>query len=103
LFSVAHYGAAKAAVVHYTRYLAQDLGPYGVTANCLCPGVMATGRVAEALIASEDQAAKLREIIALRRIGEVEDCARVVEFLATDLSDYVTGTLIAADGGMRAG
>src|SRR5437016_750999 len=34
----AHYGAAKAAIAHYTRYLAQDLGPYGITANCIAPG-----------------------------------------------------------------
>ena len=34
----AHYGAAKAAIAHYTRYLAQDLGPFGITANCIAPG-----------------------------------------------------------------
>jgi 3-oxoacyl-[acyl-carrier protein] reductase len=101
--SLAHYGATKAAVVHYTRYLAQDLGPFGVTANCLTPGIMATGRIAEALIASEEQARRVCETIALRRVGAVEDCARVVEFLATDLSDYVTGAVIPCDGGMRAG
>jgi 3-oxoacyl-[acyl-carrier protein] reductase len=38
----AHYGAAKAATAHYTRYLAQDLGPFGITANCIAPGVIAT-------------------------------------------------------------
>src|SRR5437660_10852041 len=41
----AHYGAAKAAIAHYTRYLAQDLGPFGITANCVAPGAMSTGRV----------------------------------------------------------
>jgi 3-oxoacyl-[acyl-carrier protein] reductase len=39
--SYAHYGAAKAAIAHYTRYLAQDLGPFGVTVNCIAPGVIA--------------------------------------------------------------
>jgi NAD(P)-dependent dehydrogenase (short-subunit alcohol dehydrogenase family) len=39
----AHYGAAKAAIAHYTRYLAQDLGPFGITANCIAPGVIASG------------------------------------------------------------
>ena len=38
----AHYGAAKAAIAQYTRYLAQDLGPFGITANCIAPGVIAT-------------------------------------------------------------
>jgi 3-oxoacyl-[acyl-carrier protein] reductase len=43
------------------------------------------------------------EQIALRRLGTVEDCAKVVEFLATDLSDYVTGAVIPIDGGLRRG
>src|SRR6516162_3190562 len=41
----AHYGAAKAAIAHYPRYLAQDLGPFGITANCIAPGVIGTGRI----------------------------------------------------------
>jgi 3-oxoacyl-[acyl-carrier protein] reductase len=43
------------------------------------------------------------ELVALRRLGTVEDCAKVVEFLATDLSDYVTGALIPIDGGLVRG
>jgi len=66
----AHYGAAKAAIAHYTRYLARELAPFRITDN-----------------------------IALRRQGTVEDCAKVIEFLCTDLSDYVTGTIIPIDGG----
>jgi 3-oxoacyl-[acyl-carrier protein] reductase len=97
----AHYGAAKAAIAHYTRYLAQDLGPFGITANCIAPGTIGTGRIMQTVIpgsarANRDPAAR----IALKRIGTVEDCARVVEFLVTDLSDYVTGQLIAIDGGL---
>jgi 3-oxoacyl-[acyl-carrier protein] reductase len=97
----AHYGAAKAAIAHYTRYLAQDLGPFGITANCIAPGVIATGRIMTAVIpgsvrANRDPAAR----VALRRSGTVDDCAKVVEFLCTDLSDYVTGTVIPIDGGM---
>jgi 3-oxoacyl-[acyl-carrier protein] reductase len=97
----AHYGAAKAAIAHYTRYLAQDLGPHGITANCIAPGTIATGRIMQTVIpgssgANTDPAAR----VALRRLGTVEDCARVVEFLTTDLSDYVTGTIIPIDGGL---
>lgn len=97
----AHYGAAKAAIAHYTRYLAQELGPFGITANCIAPGSIATGRIMTTVIpgsvrANRDPAAR----IALRRQGTVEDCAKVVEFLCTDLSDYVTGTVIPIDGGM---
>lgn len=100
----AHYGAAKAAIAHYTRYLAQDLGPFGITANCIAPGVIATGRIMATVIpGSSDGNQSRTEKVALRRLGTVEDCARVVEFLATDLSDYVTGALIPIDGGLVRG
>ncbi len=100
----AHYGAAKAAVAHYTRYLAQDLGPFGITANCIAPGVIATGRIMATVIPGSSQSNRDRaELVALRRLGTVEDCARVVEFLATDLSDYVTGAVIRIDGGLVRG
>jgi 3-oxoacyl-[acyl-carrier protein] reductase len=100
----AHYGAAKAAVAHYTRYLAQDLGPYGITANCIAPGVIATGRIMQTVLpGSGDSNRDRSELVALRRLGTVEDCAKVVEFLATDLSDYVTGAVIPIDGGLRRG
>jgi 3-oxoacyl-[acyl-carrier protein] reductase len=97
----AHYGAAKAAIAHYTKYLAQDLGQYGITANCIAPGIIATGRIMASVIpgsarANRDPAAR----VALKRVGTVEDCARVVEFLTTELSDYVTGTVIPIDGGL---
>ena len=100
----AHYGAAKAAIAHYTRYLAQDLGPYGITANCIAPGVIATGRIMATVIPGSVQGNQDRtELVALRRLGTVEDCAKVVEFLATDLSNYVTGAVIPIDGGLVRG
>jgi 3-oxoacyl-[acyl-carrier protein] reductase len=100
----AHYGAAKAAIAHYTRYLAQDLGPFGITANCIAPGVIATGRIMATVIPGSSQSNRDRaELVALRRLGSVEDCAKVVEFLATDLSDYVTGAVIPIDGGLVRG
>jgi len=95
----AHYGAAKAAIAHYTRYLAQELGPYGINANCIAPGVIATGRIMQTVIPGSINSNRDRsEQVALRRFGTVEDCAKVVEFLATDLSDYVTGAVIPIDG-----
>ena len=97
----AHYGAAKAAIAHYTRYLAQDLGPYGITANCIAPGTITTGRiVATVMPGSADANRDRMERVALRRLGTVDDCAKVVEFLVTDLSDYVTGVVIPIDGGL---
>ena len=95
--SAAHYGTAKAGIVMYTRYLAQDLGPLGITANCIAPGYIGTGRLMERFerVGLDEIASR----VALRRLGTVEDCARVVEFLATDLSDYVTGAVVPIDGG----
>ena len=134
--SYAHCGAAKAAIAHYTRYLAQDLGPFGITVNCIAPGVIATRRIMATVIpggqdvtpsptarcthartGGRDRNARRgarvdtsrasnrdrAELVALRRLGTVEDCAKVVEFLATDLSDYVTGAVIPIDGGLVRG
>lgn len=84
------YGTAKAAIIYYTRTLAQELGPYNINVNCIAPGSIRTGRIATP---------RHRDQIPLGRIGTVEDCAKVVEFLATDLSDYVTGMTISVDGG----
>jgi 3-oxoacyl-[acyl-carrier protein] reductase len=93
-----HYGAAKAAVMTYTRYLAQELGPFGINANTIAPGSIATGKIMSTPgVANDDLIPK----IALGRNGTPEDCAKVVEFLCTDLSDYVTGVLIPIDGGLR--
>jgi len=85
------YGLAKAAIIHYTRSLAQELGPYNINVNAIAPGIIRTGRLGDR--------AHLSKHIALRREGTIEDCAKVVEFLVTDLSDYVTGRTIAIDGG----
>lgn len=93
----AHYGANKAAIAHYTRYLAQELGPYNINANCIAPGVIETARIVQ-LVGARADAEPNREI-ALRRNGQPEECAKVVEFLCTDLSDYVTGAVIPIDGG----
>ena len=85
------YGTAKAAIIYYTRSLAQELGPYNINVNCIAPGIIRTGRLGDR--------SHLAEQIPLRREGTIEDCAKVVEFLVTDLSDYVTGKTITIDGG----
>lgn len=85
------YGTAKAAIIHYTRALAQELGPHNINVNAIAPGVIRTGRLGDR--------SHMSKRIPLRREGTIEDCARVVEFLVTDLSDYVTGKTISIDGG----
>lgn len=99
-----HYAAAKAAIAHYTRYFAQDLGPFGVTANCIVPGIIATGRIlANPLPADAKERQDTFDLIALRRPGTIEECTNAIEFLATGPSDYVTGAVIPVDEGIWGG
>ena len=91
------YSIAKAGVAHYTKVLAKELGPYGVNVNCIAPGyILSSRKIAEGMGAGKDAA----DHIPLGRFGKPEDCAKVVEFLATDLSDYVTGQCISVCGGV---
>ncbi len=91
------YSIAKAGVAHYTKVLAKELGPYGINVNCIAPGyILSSRKIAEGMGAGEGAA----DHIPLGRFGKPEDCAKVVEFLATDLSDYVTGQCISVCGGV---
>lgn len=96
----AHYSVAKAAVHAYTQQLAAELGPYGIHVNCIAPGFILSSRAIAGGRNSAAARARLEPQIALRRLGWPEDCCKVVEFLVTDQSDYVTGQVIAIDGGV---
>jgi len=93
----AGYAAAKAALVHWTRHLAADLGPDGIRVNAIAPGITLTGRVV-AESAQTGFADRAHEV-PLRRLGTPEDCADVVEFLVGDLAAFVTGQCVVVDGG----
>ena len=99
---LALYAAAKAAVVRYTRSLAVELGPDGIRANCVSPGLILTARI-RALAAARPGAGgnDPSATIPLRRAGEPEDVSAVVEFLAGDLAGYVTGENIRVGGGIH--
>ena len=93
------YGVSKAGIIHYTRILAAELGRYNINVNCIAPGWILSSR-AIAWGRNEPKRRKFLESqIALGRLGWPEDCAKVVEFLVTDLSDYVTGQCIPVCGG----
>ena len=94
----APYVAAKAAVIGYTLSLAEQLGADGVTVNAIAPGSIDTPLTRAHYDDMDDPDAHSR--VPLRRFGTVEDVARVVEFLCTPLSDYVTGQVICVDGGL---
>lgn len=91
----AHYGAAKAAVISYTKYLAAELAPHGITANAIAPGYIDTGKLRSNL----DETAAVEAEIPMRRLGRPEDCAAAVAFLAGPDADYVTGAVLPVDGG----
>lgn len=96
------YKVAKAGVAHYTRVLAAELGPYNINVNSIAPGWILSSRAVAGGRDSEETRAKLLPQIPLGRMGMPEDCAKVVEFLVTDLSDYVTGQCIPICGGVVA-
>lgn len=93
-----HYAAAKAAIISYTKNLAQDLGPFNITCNAIAPGYIGTGRLIEQFEMGGIE--NFSNQTALKRLGTPEDCANVLEFLTTDLSDYVTGSVIDVTGGL---
>lgn len=95
----AHYSASKAAVMGFTRVLAQEVGPLGITANCICPGIILTdmGRVN-----LDDPAVRgaWQAKTAMARIGMPEDVAGPVAFFCSDDSAFVTGQTLNVDGGI---
>jgi 3-oxoacyl-[acyl-carrier protein] reductase len=95
------YTSAKAAQIGFTRQLAQELGPFGITVNCIAPGFIRSNPATEKQWESygpEGQAA-LIEGISMRRLGEPADIANGVLFFASERSSWVTGQTIAIDGG----
>lgn len=97
--NLAVYGAAKAGVAYLTRTLAAELGPHGIRVNAIAPGIVETERLKKLDPSMGVGTDRQREAIALRRFGSTEDLAKVVEFLATDQSSYVTGQVISVCGG----
>jgi 3-oxoacyl-[acyl-carrier protein] reductase len=93
----ANYAASKAGIIGLTKALAREFAPRGVSVNAIAPGFINT-RMTEAL--TEQQRATLLSRIPFARLGEPEDIARSALFLASDLSDYITGHVLVVDGGM---
>ena len=94
----AHYCAAKAGVAAFARCTALEYGPLGVRCNSIAPGIIQTDMTKPALSDVSTMADWLRRI-PLRRLGQPEDVAEVVLWLASDESRYVTGDMIFVDGG----
>ena len=93
----ANYSAAKAALIGFTKSLAQEVGSRNITINCIAPGFIDTD-MTKAL--PEAQRAKLLEKIPLGRLGSPEDIAHAVVFLASARAGYITGATLHVNGGM---
>src|SRR2546423_6564940 len=93
----ANYSASKAGIIALTKTTAKELGSRGITVNAVAPGFIQTV-MTDAL--SEELREMMKKQVPLARLGSPEDVARVVLFLATDDSAYVTGQTISIDGGL---
>lgn len=91
-----HYSASKAAVAGMTRALAKEVGPSGITVNCIAPGVIRTPMLDGF---SQEELAQLAQDTPLGRLGTGEDIAALALFLASDQAGFITGQVICADGG----
>jgi 3-oxoacyl-[acyl-carrier protein] reductase len=95
------YASAKAAVIGFTRQMAHELGPAGITVNCIAPGFIRSNPTSERQWQAygPDGQRRLLEGIATRRLGDPADIANGVQFFASERSGWVTGQVIAIDGG----
>lgn len=89
----ANYSAAKAGLIGLTKTLAKELGSRGIRVNAVAPGFINTD------MTKDLDTSKFLDYISLKRLGEVEDIAKAVKFLAVD-TDYVTGQVLEVDGGL---
>lgn len=93
--NLAHYSASKAGMVGFTKAAALELAQYGIRVNAIAPGAIETPGtkvLGEAL-------KQVEQTVPLKRVGQPEDIANLVVFLASEASSYITGQLIIADGG----
>ena len=103
---LAHYDASKGGVLMVTKALALELAPHGILVNAVAPGIIRTPGLEELLAALiptgqtfEEKAEMFKPRVPLGRMGEPDDVAKVVLFLASSAADYVTGEMIVVDGG----
>ena len=93
----ANYAAAKAGLIGLTKTAAKELAPRGITCNAIAPGFITTDMTDKL---SDKQKEAVVDAIPLKRMGQPEDIAHLVAFLAGPLASYITGEVIKVDGGI---
>ncbi len=93
----ASLGTGKAGIIAFARYVAQELGPHGITANVVAPGMTGTSSIANL---PEQHRQRVIAMTPLGRVGQPEDVASVIAFFADDDSGFMTGTYAPVNGGM---
>jgi 3-oxoacyl-[acyl-carrier protein] reductase len=96
---VSAYAATKASMLGFTRSLAREVGPLGITVNAVAPGVLDTDMTH---VLTDEQRVQIARRSALNRLAEVEDVANTVEFLLSDKARNITGTVVTVDAGATA-
>ena len=97
-FGQTNYSASKAGIIGFTKALAKELGAFGVNVNAVAPGLIETAMLRSAEARDKIIEMALSEIV-LKRVGQPEDLAHVVSFLASDKARHITGEVIKVDGG----
>jgi 3-oxoacyl-[acyl-carrier protein] reductase len=92
-----HYTASKTGVIGFTRSLCKEVGPRGIRANAIAPGIIETDQTSEL---TEEGRARYEKLTALTRLGEADEIAGATLFFASDLSSYVSGVTLNVDGGI---
>jgi NAD(P)-dependent dehydrogenase (short-subunit alcohol dehydrogenase family) len=95
----AHYSSAKAGVIVFTRTLAMEWARHGILVNCVAPGPIETTGATDVTWPTEELGQRIRESVALRRLGTVEEVLGPCLFLASRASGFVTGHTLVVDGG----
>jgi acetoacetyl-CoA reductase len=95
-FAQANYAASKAGDLGFTKSLAQEGARYNITANAICPGYIATDMV---MAVPEKVREQIVAQIPVGRLGEPDEIARCVAFLASDEAGFITGATLSANGG----
>ena len=93
----AHYTAAKAGILGFTRHLASEEAKFGITVNAVCPGLIDTEMVKNTI--NEDDIRKYANSFPIQRLGKATEVAYLVMFLASDKADYITGASLDINGG----